>query len=661
MYRSVHMIRRLMLRWGSDYFLRGVVHGSVATLDDQPGFSDLDLTFVVRREVLINAKRLLQLRRLSARIIAWSFAFDPFMHHGPIYLTEVDLVRYPEGFFPVILYDYAVNLLTNAPVVKVWSYPARGILKHILASRNRQYSNYLSYDMRNIDRFELQWLLAGVTMLPVMYLQLKTGKCRYKRDVFDIVSQDFEQELWEPVEIASKLRMILPPKIRFPLILMWLLGRLERPGYIQRWARRRKSANIPQDKLKSLLGSGYVMKAKRLLDEIIKRTKISNKENMTNSCSFVKDTIFYGITESEEQSNGLADLCNGPFCDIPRRISISQYERVTQYLLERWIVLNPQPVSIYKIGSVGVPSISDLDFLLVYEEGAVNAWTSVNKFDLPSWVRELYMHEPIICNRNSWKVLPAWFPVFNFQLLDGEELEIPRIHESLLEGCSLGQAINFLMLKIPLDFITKASQKPIRLRSLLCTLNSMKHTFRLLEMAGIGLKEETLNVTKAIDKLRKCWFNLGMERYDYLSQVFLSAVEAGGEAIAMVDKHLNRLGIEEWLHDNQSNIMNPMYNEFHFMANWSLQDSLDMLYKNQFKRKYWVYPESFLAVLSFYIRAIPSLGPYLGNPKSWDGNRWAEGLHYQSEGIKAYIESAKCLGVPGFNHIVWGLPSDSLL
>ena len=34
------------------FFLKGIVHGSVATLDDVSGFSDLDLAFVVRLSAL---------------------------------------------------------------------------------------------------------------------------------------------------------------------------------------------------------------------------------------------------------------------------------------------------------------------------------------------------------------------------------------------------------------------------------------------------------------------------------------------------------------------------------------------------------------------------------------------------------------------------------
>ena len=67
-YRPVHQLRRLLKNRGSEFFIRGIVHGSIATFDDTPGFSDMDLSFVIKTSVLIDPNMLLSLRALTAAL-----------------------------------------------------------------------------------------------------------------------------------------------------------------------------------------------------------------------------------------------------------------------------------------------------------------------------------------------------------------------------------------------------------------------------------------------------------------------------------------------------------------------------------------------------------------------------------------------------------------
>ncbi|GAJ21991.1 unnamed protein product, partial [marine sediment metagenome] len=118
---------------------------------------------VVRKEILVNPYHLFNLRRLSARIIAYSFAFDPYMHHGPLYFTEIGLLRYQEPFFPILLFDYGVNLIPNAPNMSVWSHFAPELSIRIIDSVNQLFSRSninLFFDTTNQDFFlniEVQW------------------------------------------------------------------------------------------------------------------------------------------------------------------------------------------------------------------------------------------------------------------------------------------------------------------------------------------------------------------------------------------------------------------------------------------------------------------------------------------------------------------------
>lgn len=661
-YRPVHILHRLMKKWGYKYFIRGVIHGSVGTLDDEPGFSDLDLAFVVRRGVLTNPYHLFNLRRLSARIIAYSFAFDPYMHHGPLYFSEIDLLRYHEPFFPVLLFDYGVNIIPNVLNISVWSHFTSELSIRILDSVNQQFTHCESIGISNLDRFELQWLLAGVMMLPVLYNQLNSGEFRYKREVFDLVRPDFDSAIWEPVEIASILRKELPLKNKMPIALADLLGRLCKPGYIQRWSRRRGLAQVSK-KIQNILEPDYIEKAQELFHDICKKIEIIPDKNSIATNNPANKISSPALPHSSAHFKQLDDLGNGPFCQIPRRIELEEYDRCTQYLIDCWGSLSPQPISIYKIGSVNTPGISDLDFIIVFENGAIDAWAKLQEIYLPKWMDNLLVHSPFICDRNSWGYLQTWLPVFNLQLLWGEELKIPMIPKSCVEGCALGTAIDYLMLKVPRDFLISASQKPLRLKDHLCVLHSIKHTLRLIDIAGIEITEEMKSSASAIAKLRERWFDSGWERFDDLKRFFIQAVISSGEAILSVDRMLMNTNIKEWLDINRERLTgkNPDGTHFNFISNWSLQTALREFESNNFKEEYWINPLSFVAVLSFYTSQLPGLSVYIGFPTSWDGDQWAKGLSYRAKGLRVYAESTIDLGIPSIRHIAWNLSPSSLL
>lgn len=661
-YRPVHMLNRLMKKWGDLYFIRGVAHGSVGTLDDEPGFSDLDLVFVVRREILIKPFHIFNLRRLSARIIAYSLAFDPYMHHGPLYFTEIGLIRYQEPFFPILLFDYGVNLIQNAPNMSVWSHFAPELSIRIIDSVNQLFTRYESIGINNLDRFELQWLLAGVMMLPVLYHQLKSGEFRYKRDVFNLARPDFETSIWEPVEIASKLRKELPSKIKIPITLAGLLGRICKSGYIQRWARRRRSAQVSK-KIQNMLGPDYIEKVQALFHDIYKKIGILHDKNSFTASNPANKISILALPDSGSLFNQLDDIGNGPFCQIPRHIELEEYDRCTQYLIDCWASLSPQPISIYKIGTVSVPGISDLDFVVVFENGSKDTWTALQQIIYPEWVGNFLTHPPFICDRNSWEYLQTWLPVFDLQLLLGDELQTPVIPKSCVEGWALGTAIDYLMLKVPRDFIISACHRPLLLRNHLCVLYSIKHTFTTLQMAGIELTEEMASSASAIAELRESWFDSGWDRFNDLKKLFVQVVISGVAAILSVDRILMNSNIKEWLDINGDRLTRASSNgaHFNFLSNWSLPSALHNFQSNKFEEEYWVNPSSFAAVLSFYTSQLPGLSSHLGLPESWDGCRWAEGLSYRAKGLRIYTESAIELGIPSVRHIAWNLAPLSLI
>ena len=110
-YKAVHGLRKCIQGKYKHLFLNAIVHGSVATLDDAKGFSDLDLAFIVRREVGENADLMLELRKAALEILCYTNQFDPFMHHGPYYIFEQQLPCWPQSLLPDIVFKRGLSFI----------------------------------------------------------------------------------------------------------------------------------------------------------------------------------------------------------------------------------------------------------------------------------------------------------------------------------------------------------------------------------------------------------------------------------------------------------------------------------------------------------------------------------------------------------------------
>jgi predicted nucleotidyltransferase len=271
-YRPVHSLRSMLsAKRSQDLFLRAIVHGSVATLDDTAGFSDLDLAFVIRSSALKSSKGLRELRKLASAILILTYAFDPFMHHGPYYLAEIDLNWYPEAMFPTVLFSYGVDLLDGSQEVEVRTRPSFDITLQMLEMFEKSFANWASRPFALADSYLLEWVASSAMLLPVLYLQGRTGRFRYKRDTFPLAQEDFSSEEWEPIRLASSLRISLGGRPKPFGLLIRLARWLEWPGLLQAWARRRLASVSRAQAAAETLGADYPWRVLFLLRAMKKK------------------------------------------------------------------------------------------------------------------------------------------------------------------------------------------------------------------------------------------------------------------------------------------------------------------------------------------------------------------------------------------------------
>ncbi len=199
------------------------VHGSLATLDYVEGYSDFDTLVIVRKEVLEDPRWAKDFKRRLGRSNTFLYLLDPLQHHQHFMLTEYDLDHYFEPIFPVVLFDYAVELTSFGNSLSFKCLDARQIVTQQLAVR-KFYFGEMWPKRRAMRAYDVKNAIQNIALLPTLYLQCKTGEHYYKRLSFDRARRDFSTELWSVVERATRVRQTCPYESLYPYWLRKWIG-----------------------------------------------------------------------------------------------------------------------------------------------------------------------------------------------------------------------------------------------------------------------------------------------------------------------------------------------------------------------------------------------------------------------------------------------------
>jgi hypothetical protein len=232
-YEPVHKLKKIVDQ-KSSLFQAAVLHGSVATLDDVCGFSDLDTAFFVRVDALKSVSSLIELRQTARRLLTWTYAFDPFMHHGPHYITEIDMRMYRQASkIPLGVFPYSASLGVSESVV-IYTVKRKSALK-VLGSF-RKFFDRVSHEYLPVcNTYKLEWIIGNTLILPVLFLQGKSPFYRYKRDAIPAARSHFTAEQWAPIDTASRLRRELGPRPKPPLSVAQRCSDWGLPALLRSW------------------------------------------------------------------------------------------------------------------------------------------------------------------------------------------------------------------------------------------------------------------------------------------------------------------------------------------------------------------------------------------------------------------------------------------
>jgi len=198
----------------------------------------------------------------------------------------------------------------------------------------------------------------------------------------------------------------------------------------------------------------------------------------------------------------------------PMPLEREDYDRTTEDFL-RVAGSTPGVLGVWQTGSVSVPGISDLDFILVVRNRTRLSWNRVRKRLSPESTRVL-LHSPVALPES----LVPWLGYVNdtraTRRLTGPE--IPFAEPANRGMVNILVAARFTMAKL-LGLERTAFMGVAGVRSLLCRVHGLRHNFTLMDRPVPPLFDE-------VTELRESWFSMGEERFSRLEELLAGATDA---------------------------------------------------------------------------------------------------------------------------------------
>lgn len=199
------IIRKTIGNKYQDLIFDILVHGSIAT-HEECSYSDFDGLVILNDRALALTDQLRGISSELSRLRKWFLKTDILQHHGWFLLTESDLLNLDTAYFPVEILRHSKSLLKHS------AYSIR-LIPDSDPDFSKTFSDVSNKTLRltesvvkQMDMYELKSVLSRIFLLPALYHQAKYSKGIFKKDSFDTVKQEFGNQLWQPIDDASRIR-----------------------------------------------------------------------------------------------------------------------------------------------------------------------------------------------------------------------------------------------------------------------------------------------------------------------------------------------------------------------------------------------------------------------------------------------------------------------
>jgi len=185
--------------------------------------------------------------------------------------------------------------------------------------------------------------------------------------------------------------------------------------------------------------------------------------------------------------------------DYPHPVDESFYHESIKAMTQR-LMETPGVKTVYQVGGVSSPGISDLDMVVVFNDGARverNFLSGLKKED-----RYLFIHNLYGISTNNFADAERFAFYHHYQLLGGEEVRsYPKLNQQELEVLKIQIALEY-MVKMHITLFLQERYHVLRMRDLLLHIKALQYD---LEFIGDTAGLVNRHVLQVIE-WRKKWF-----------------------------------------------------------------------------------------------------------------------------------------------------------
>lgn len=186
--------------------------------------------------------------------------------------------------------------------------------------------------------------------------------------------------------------------------------------------------------------------------------------------------------------------------DKPQFVSREIYNEVTDKLISK-LISNTNVISIYTIGHVGNPGISDIDMLIIVKDNCMLADNF--RVNMSGQEKYLFLHQPYACSKSGFIKAETFSFFHNYNLVHGKDIRTAaNLNTTEIDILKKQTALEFL-LKMYMQLFIQKKYKILRVRDLLLHGKALIYD---LEFLNISSGKLFLLVQKVIE-WRKDWFN----------------------------------------------------------------------------------------------------------------------------------------------------------
>lgn len=499
-----------------DLFEQVFVHGSLATLDERPGVSDLDIGVVLSRAVARDPDALLAAQRVTGSWWRHLQDVDLLQHHGAFAYTAADLAFYPETFLPFAVLAQARSISGNMAGRSVCARPtdlARGLtlLRAAAFLRNPAPASL----------FALKMYLQSVLLAPVFALQAG-GTFVYKRDAFGPFEERADALSARAVSLASRARAE-----------DWYADDLA--GVAEMRLRLR------DDGIDPLHEAAIVQRA---LDRAVTGRLVLARTPAAAVDRAALAALLLRALPAALEPPPFAVASAGP----PRR------EPARPHVGDRWLdtarafveaLGDPALVtSAWALGSRGNESGSDLDLALVVDpaRAAHFDWSRLHATwaGLSARDREVMIHPPsAILSPARARGLGLLFPVFRCEALWGEAPD-PASWRCSSPEQALALLSDYALAQYPGEFLDFLDAETLPTAEALGRVGAIRHALALATLAGVTTDPATAELARSALALRAA----GADDPGEVRPLLERAVVAAQQIVDAIARRVRAIGFE---------------------------------------------------------------------------------------------------------------------